>query len=161
MVRLLFGERIRRNFWTVKLKESSYLMFVIFTDFQHANLYPFQNLSHGFIVKYRILKIWANFTLSILMKFIKECEGTLIKYGCVFFAQWGSFIMYHYRGAPCGSVASMIGSFSIDDGNGSENVSFKMNSRFFKLCRVYSNLLKMASVGAFPWSWFLEDRPQV
>jgi len=45
-----------------------------------------------------------------------------------------------------------IGSFSIDDGNGSENVSFKMNSRFFNLCRVYSNLLKMASVGKFPWS---------
>ena len=40
-----------------------------------------------------------------------------------------------------------IGSFSIDDGNGSENVSFKMNFRFFKLCRVYSNLLKTASVG--------------
>ena len=37
----------------------------------------------------------------------------------------------------------------IDDGNGSENVSFKMNSRFFNLCRVYSNLLKMASVGEF------------
>ena len=59
-------------------------MFVIFTDFQHANSYPFQNLSHGFIVKYRILKIWANFTFSILMKFIKEYEGRLIKYGCVF-----------------------------------------------------------------------------
>ena len=44
------------------------------------------------------------------------------------------------------------GSFSIDDGNGSENVSFMMNSRFFNLCRVYSNLLKMASVGEFPWS---------
>ena len=43
-----------------------------------------------------------------------------------------------------------IGSFSIDDGNCSENVSFKMNSRFFNLCRVYSNLLKMASVGEFP-----------
>ena len=26
----------------------------------------------------------------------------------------------------------LIGSFSIDDGNGSENVSFKMNSRFFQ-----------------------------
>ena len=43
-----------------------------------------------------------------------------------------------------------LGSFSIDDGNGSENVSFKMNSRFFNLCRVYSNLLKMASVDEFP-----------
>ena len=46
----------------------------------------------------------------------------------------------------------LLGSFSIDDGNGSENVSFKMNSRFFNLSRVYSNLLKMASVGEFPWS---------
>ena len=54
-----------------------------------------------------------------------------------------------------------IGNFSIDDGNGSENVSFKMNFRFFNLCCVYSNLLKMASGGEFPWSWFLEDRSQV
>ena len=45
-----------------------------------------------------------------------------------------------------------LGSFSIDDGNGSENVTFTMNSRFFNLCRVYSNLLKMASVREFPWS---------
>ena len=44
-----------------------------------------------------------------------------------------------------------LGSFSIDDGNGSENVTFKMNSRFFNLCRVYSNLLKMASVREFPY----------
>ena len=46
----------------------------------------------------------------------------------------------------------LIRSFSIDDGNGSENVSFKMNSRFFNLYRVYSNWLKMASIGEFPWS---------
>ena len=45
----------------------------------------------------------------------------------------------------------VIGSFSIDDANGSENVSFKMNSRFFNLFRVYSHLLKMARVGEFPW----------
>ena len=45
-----------------------------------------------------------------------------------------------------------IGSFTVDDGNCSKNVSFKMNSRFFNLCPVYSNLLKMASVGEFPWS---------
>ena len=59
------------------------------------------------------------------------------------------------------SQAQLIGSFSIDNGNGSENVSFKMNSRFFNLCGVYSNLLKMASVGEFPWSWFPEDLTQV
>ena len=49
-------------------------------------------------------------------------------------------------------VFQNIGSFSIDDGKGSENVSFKMNSRCFNLCRVYSNLLKMANVGEFPRS---------
>ena len=44
------------------------------------------------------------------------------------------------------------GSFSIDDGDGSENVTFKMNSRFFNLCRLISNSLKMLNVGQFPWS---------
>ena len=50
------------------------------------------------------------------------------------------------------SPKKLLGSVSIDDGNGRENVSFKMNCRFFNLCRVYSNLLKMASIGEFPWS---------
>ena len=30
------------------------------------------------------------------------------------------------------SASNILGSFSIDDGNGSENVSVKMNSRFFQ-----------------------------
>ena len=47
-------------------------------------------------------------------------------------------------------LVEILGSFSIDDGNSSENVSFKMNSRFFNLCSVYSSLLKMASVDEFP-----------
>ena len=50
------------------------------------------------------------------------------------------------------ATIELLGSFSIDDGNCSENFRFKMNSRFFNLCHVYSNLLKMASVGEFPWS---------
>ena len=58
----------------------------------------------------------------------------------------------HQDGISALILKLSVGSFSIDDGNGSENVSFKMNSRFFKLCRVHSNLLKMASVGEFPWS---------
>ena len=49
-------------------------------------------------------------------------------------------------------VDSLLGSFSIDDEGGSENVTFKMNLRFFKLCRVYSSSLKMSNVGKFPWS---------
>ena len=73
--------------------------------------------------------------------------------------RWSSFP--GRTGWNFGRMDRVQGSFSIDDGNGSENVSFKMNSRFSNLCRVYSNLLKMASAGEFPWSWFLEDRTQV
>ena len=42
-----------------------------------------------------------------------------------------------------------LGSFSIDDGDGSENVTFKMNWRFFKLFRVYSNSVKMSKESKF------------
>ena len=45
--------------------------------------------------------------------------------------------------------AMTIGSFSIDDGDGSENVTFKMNWRFFKLSRVYSKSVKMSKEGKF------------
>ena len=43
-----------------------------------------------------------------------------------------------------------LGTFSIDKGDGSENITFKMNWRFFQLCRVYFNSLK-----------YLWDRTQV
>ena len=49
----------------------------------------------------------------------------------------------------------------IDDGDGSENVTFKMNSRFFKLYRVYSKLLKMSNVGKCPELISLGDRTRV
>ena len=49
-------------------------------------------------------------------------------------------------------VNVILGSFSIDDGDGRENVTFEINSRLFKLCRVNSSSLKMSNVGEFPWS---------
>ena len=52
----------------------------------------------------------------------------------------------------------ILGSFSIDDGDGRENVTFEINSRLFKLCRVHSSSLKMSNVGEFPFeliSWEL------
>ena len=68
----------------------------------------------------------------------------------------GRYINKHlekmFRSAAKSTTVKTLGSFSIEDGNGSEDVSFKMNSRFFKVCRVYSILLKMASAGEFPWS---------
>ena len=42
-----------------------------------------------------------------------------------------------------------IGSFSIDDGDGSENVSLKRHSHFFKHCRAYSYPLKTSNLGEF------------
>ena len=50
-----------------------------------------------------------------------------------------------------------IGRFSKDDTDGSENITLKINSRFFKLCRVYSSLLKMSNVGEFPCRAFIGD----
>ena len=50
---------------------------------------------------------------------------------------------------PAHGVGVSIGSFSIDDGDGSENVTFKMNWRFFKLFRFYSNSVKMSKEGKF------------
>ena len=49
----------------------------------------------------------------------------------------------------------ILGSFSIDDGDGSENVTIKMNSRFFNVFCVYSKLLKMPNVGERPRVGFL------
>ena len=43
------------------------------------------------------------------------------------------------------------GGFSIDDGDGSENVTTEMNSRFF----YFSILLKMSNVGECPRAGFL------
>ena len=40
----------------------------------------------------------------------------------------------------------------MDGGDGRENITFKMIPCFFKLCRVYSNSLKMSNVAKVPWS---------
>ena len=54
-----------------------------------------------------------------------------------------------------------LGTFSIDKGQGSKNVTFKMDWRLFQLSRIYFSSLKIANVGQFPWSWFLWDCTQV
>ena len=45
-----------------------------------------------------------------------------------------------------------LGSFSVNNSDGTKNVTYKMNLRYLKLCCVYSNSLKMSNVGKFPWS---------
>ena len=54
-----------------------------------------------------------------------------------------------------------LGSFSIDDGDSTKNVTFKMNAHFFKLCCVYSNSLKMSKCRQISMEWILWDRTQV
>ena len=52
-----------------------------------------------------------------------------------------------------GSVRAAQGALASTTATAAKTSVLKcMNSRFFNLCRVYSNLLKMASVGEFPWS---------
>ena len=64
-----------------------------------------------------------------------------------------SLTLLFFLRSPCRRLRSVvIGSFSIDDGDGGEKVTFKMNSPLFKLCRAHSNTLKMSNVGEFPWS---------
>ena len=48
------------------------------------------------------------------------------------------------------SSTNLKGTFSIDDDNGRENVTIKMNSRFFNFFRVCSELMKMSNVGDVP-----------
>ena len=50
---------------------------------------------------------------------------------------------------------SILGSFSIDDGDASENVTIKTNSRFFFSFRVYSKLLTISNAGQCPRVGFL------
>ena len=50
---------------------------------------------------------------------------------------------------------SILGSFSIDDGEASENVTIKTNSRFFFSFRVYSKLLTISNAGQSPRVGFL------
>ena len=67
----------------------------------------------------------------------------------------GEFTFSATLSLPSPSSDFKVPNQSIDDGDGSENVTFKMNSPVFKLCRVYSNSansLKMSAVGKFPWT---------
>ena len=50
---------------------------------------------------------------------------------------------------------SILGSFNIDDGDASENVTIKTNSRFFFSFCVYSTLLKISNAGQCPRVGFL------
>ena len=54
-------------------------------------------------------------------------------------------------------MAAILGSLSNNDGDGQENVSFKVCSCWFKLYRAYSISLYSSDVGEFFLSWILKD----
>ena len=67
-------------------------------------------------------------------------------------------IELHYGNVLGTPSLLLLGNFGNDNGNGSENVTAKTNSRFFKLYQVYYNSLKMSNVGRFLWSQILVFR---
>ena len=54
-------------------------------------------------------------------------------------------------------MAAILGSLSNNDGDGQENVSFKVCSRCFQLYRANSISLYSSDVGESFWSWILKD----
>ena len=103
----------------------------------------------GWIAKYRNRKQWLQVDLGVVTR-IKRI-ATQGRYDA---NQWVKSYTLSYsnngiRFIPYrrGRRVQVIGNFSFEDGNDSENITFKMNSRFFKLCRVHSSLLKMSNVG--------------
>ena len=55
------------------------------------------------------------------------------------------------------SSSSLLRSLNNDDGDGYENVTYKVKSRCFKLYRAYSISFNSSNVGKFFWSWILKD----
>ena len=54
-----------------------------------------------------------------------------------------------------------MGSLSNNDGDVYESVTQKLNSRYFKLYRAYSNLYNSSNFGKFLSSWIPKDRIKV
>ena len=74
-----------------------------------------------------------------------------------FWAKWGCLCMTAYKKTRL--IHCTLESFSID---GREtHFNNELLVAFFRLCHVYSSLLKMSNVGKFPWGWFLGDCTQV
>ena len=53
--------------------------------------------------------------------------------------------------------SDLVAALNKDDDYGNENVDKKMNSRSFKLNRVYLDPINMSNAGDFSWSWILKD----
>ena len=104
---------------------------------------------------------WHQFSVSLLVLWYNPLG--FIKFLPTKFAKnLTKWMTWNNGEEVCNTVnSSFCCRFNIDDGDGSENVTFKIEFTFFKFCRVYSNSLKTSNLSEFPYSWFLGDRTQV
>ena len=67
------------------------------------------------------------------------------------------FILNIFETRPIRRASTLIRSVSNGDGDGYENVTWKVKSRYFKIYRAYSISFNSSNVGNFFWSWILKD----
>ena len=67
----------------------------------------------------------------------------------------------HFLSDVLVAFSSLIGSLSNNDGDGYENVTYKVKSRCFKLHRAYSISFDSSNAGNFFWSWILKECDEV
>ena len=114
----------------------------------HHNPHYHQHDHQGDLMLGWSLNFFCDLNTDLLRSFIvnKEC-----RFLCHFFDMFNVKLTQRLK----------LATFSIDKGEGSKNITFKMNWRLFQLSRIYFSSLKIANVGQFPWSWFLWDCTQV
>ena len=61
------------------------------------------------------------------------------------------------NGGPLSLEPPSVGNLSNNDDDDYENVTWKVNSRCFKIYRAYSISFNSSNVGDFFWSWILKD----
>ena len=67
------------------------------------------------------------------------------------------FILNIFETRPIRRASTLIRSLSTNDGDGYENVTWKVKSRYFKIYHAYSISFNSSNVGSFFWSWILKD----
>ena len=130
---VLYTRYLNVNLWNIAISHSLHLRSL------HHNPHYHQHQHQGDLTLEWSLNFFCDVNRNLLRSFIvnKEC-----RFLCQFFDMFNTKPTQRLK----------LGTSSIDKGDGSENVAFKKNWRFFQLCLVYFSSLKIANVGQFPWS---------
>ena len=100
----------------------------------HHNPHYHQHQHQGDLTLGWSLNFFCDVNRDLLRSFIvnKEC-----RFLCHFFDMFNTKPTQRLK----------LGTFSIDKGDGSENITFRINWRCFQLCHIYFSSLKIANVG--------------